>query len=290
MATIGRVSGASFLNTPRLQYITTATFYDYFYTYTTSLTASLDTVGTLTIVDGAGPTTCPAGRVLRENGRKLYPGANPGITTYMVGVYDQETFLNGFIDPNAQVFQIYNTDKPNYLADGVEPTLGTTDRGPSIYTRGDVLGGGDLDISGNARINSGLVVYGGSQINGGELVSGGLTVYNRLSLATSVIIPQSGASDRDLDCSLANVFVITINANNNFTLTASNMSSGQMIYVLYNNAGGNTPTVTMGTGIRGYYSGSEQPITFSGTLSITQQFIAISGKLCELSRMFIAAS
>jgi hypothetical protein len=68
------------------------------------------------------------------------------------------------------------------------------------------------------------------------------------------------------------------------------MNSGQMIYVLYNNAGGNTPTVTMGTGIRGYYSGSEQQITFSGTLSITQQFIAISGKLCELSRMFIAAS
>jgi microcystin-dependent protein len=152
MATIGRVSGASFLNTPRLSYITTATFDTYFFSYSTSINRSLETVGTLTAVTGATSGNCPKGRVLRENGRKLYPGANPGITTYMVGVYDAQTMLSGFIDPNAKVFQIYNTDKPNFLLDGVDPTTDSTDRGGSVYTRGDVLVGGKVDISGSTQI------------------------------------------------------------------------------------------------------------------------------------------
>ncbi len=75
--------------------------------------------GTLTAVSGATAANCPKGRVLRENGRKLYPSANPGITTYLVGVFDDKTFLNGFIDPNSPVFVPFNTDKPVYLDNGV---------------------------------------------------------------------------------------------------------------------------------------------------------------------------
>ena len=152
MATIGRTSGASFLNSPRLAYITTAAFNDYFFSYTTTINLSLETIGTLGPVSGASAGNCPMGRVLRENGRKLYPGANPGVTTYLVGVYDAQTMLSGFIDPNAKVFQIYNTDKPTYLTDGVDPTTTSTDLGPSVYTRGNILGGGNLDISGSAQI------------------------------------------------------------------------------------------------------------------------------------------
>lgn len=188
MATIGRVNGASFNNTPRLSYISTAAFNTYFYSYSTSLTASLDTIGTLSSVTGATAGNCPAGRVLRENGRKLYPGANPGITTYLVGVYDAQTMLSGFIDPNAAVFQIYNTDKPTYLADGVEPTAATTDRGPSIYTRGNVLGGGNLDISGSSHIYGAETVDGGLTVHLGAVIDNsagtGLTVYNSETVAT----------------------------------------------------------------------------------------------------------
>lgn len=295
MATIGRVSGASFLNTPRLLYISTATFDTYFFSYSTSINSSFETIGTLGVVT-TDPSNCPAGRVLRENGRKLYPGANPGITTYMVGVYDSQTMLSGFIDPNAPLFQIYNTDKPTYLADGVDPTGGQTDRGPSIYTRGNIQGGGNLDISGNSRIygseriDAGLTVYGGSQINGGQLVSGGQIIFGRQYLTTSVIITQNGATTLDLDCSLANVFTITINSNSNFTITASNVAAGQPIYLLYSNAGGNTPAVTMGSGIRGYYTGGAEQTLALGGLSATQNFIGINSVLCELSRLTIAAS
>jgi hypothetical protein len=199
------------------------------------------------------------------------------------------------------MFQIYNTDKPNYLVDGVEPTLGTTDRGPSLFTRGDVLGGGNLDISGSAyvygstRIDGGLTVYNGANINGGQLVSGGQRVFNRLSLATSALYTQNGATAIDLDCSLANVFVITINSSTGFTLTASGFLEGQMVYVLYNNTGAFTPSITMGTGIRGYYNaGSEQALVISANLGATQQFMAmtagVSTNLCELSRLIIASS
>lgn len=75
--------------------------------------------GTLTAVSGATAANCPKGRVLRENGRKLYPSANPGVTTYLVGVFDDKTFLNGFIDPNSPLFVPFNTDKPVYLDNGV---------------------------------------------------------------------------------------------------------------------------------------------------------------------------
>lgn len=196
MATIGRVNGASFVNTPRLSYYSTAAFNTYFYSYSTSINASLETIGTLSAVTGATASNCPAGRVLRENGRKLYPGANPGITTYMVGVYDAQTLLSGFIDPNAGVFQIYNTDKPTYLKDGVEPTLATTDRGPSIYTRGNVLGGGNLDISGSAHIygaeqvDSGLTVHLGATID--NVAGTGLTVYNGETIASGDLLISTG--------------------------------------------------------------------------------------------------
>jgi hypothetical protein len=81
--------------------------------------ANYVTQGTLTAVTGGTAANCPKGRVLRENGRKLYPSANPGITTYLVGVFDDKTFLNGFIDPNSPVFVPFNTDKPVYLDNGV---------------------------------------------------------------------------------------------------------------------------------------------------------------------------
>jgi len=102
-------------------------------------------------------TLCPAGRVLRESGRRLYPGANPGINQYYVGVYDPVTFLKGFIDPNGGVFAEFNTNKPNYLDDNYsddgddDNSLGP-DAGDPVYTKGNITAVG-YNSTGNGNNN-----------------------------------------------------------------------------------------------------------------------------------------
>jgi hypothetical protein len=98
-----------------------------------------------------------------------------------VGVYDAQSLLSGFIDPNAKVFQIYNTDKPNFLADGVDPTTDTRDLGPSVYTRGGIYAEGAIDISGGATIYGGETVATGNltvAAGNATITSGSLTVTN----------------------------------------------------------------------------------------------------------------
>jgi hypothetical protein len=130
------------------------------FTYKTSFVND-ETVGTLTAVAGATAVSCPQGRILTENGRKLYPGANPGITSYMVGVFDHATGLSGVIDPNSSAFTPQNTDRPYYFAspgsNSVDPD---PDRAPPVFTRGDLLAQGNLDLSGAAHI------YGTTRIDG----------------------------------------------------------------------------------------------------------------------------
>lgn len=100
-------------------------------------------------------TNCPAGRILRESGRKLYPGANPGLAvgdTYagaVVGttatnhmwvlVFDSVTGLRGFIDPNAPQFAVYNSDRNVAFVDAAETTGGAPTRlGQSVFTSGNI--------------------------------------------------------------------------------------------------------------------------------------------------------
>ena len=125
MATVANSNNACVQNTTRRLYIATEAFENHFYSYNGS---------SLTLVPGGSCETCPAGRVLRENGRKLYPDANPGVSDYMVGVFDSITFLSGFINPNQNVFAVYNSDKPVYL-----PNLPEDNYGPPVLTSGDVL-------------------------------------------------------------------------------------------------------------------------------------------------------
>lgn len=158
MATIGTASHSVYLNSPRRSYITTTAFQNDIFRYTTSLNPNtFETTGTLTSLATVGTATaanCPANRILRENGKKLYPSGlyvannttygapNPGVTTYMVGVYDPVTQLNGFIDPNSKVFAPYNTDKPEYVPRGINPNGNTeVDQGPPVYTLGNVTAG-----------------------------------------------------------------------------------------------------------------------------------------------------
>jgi hypothetical protein len=140
-----------------LSYISTDTFNNniFSYTVTNGPSPQFKKIGTLAVLSGATSVNCPAGHILRENGKKLYPDAHNGVTTYMVGVFDMLSGLKGYINPNDPMFAPYNTDRPLYQLDSVYTTSGTTKNlGPSVLTLGDVTVGGNLILnSGNTGVS-----------------------------------------------------------------------------------------------------------------------------------------
>jgi len=78
----------------------------------------------------------------------------------MVGVFDNQSMLSGFIDPNAPVFAVYSTDRPGYLKDAVDPTGGLTDQGPPVKTNGQlasrVVPLGTLAAAGTTSLDTSL--------------------------------------------------------------------------------------------------------------------------------------
>jgi len=105
---------------------------------------------------------CPPGIILRETGRRLYPGQNPGLNegdvfdgevvgttstqTLWVMVVDNITGISVFIDPNDRVFSLYNSDKPLELVHPLEGVDGSR-LGAPVYTRGDVIASGQVRSS-----------------------------------------------------------------------------------------------------------------------------------------------
>jgi cytoskeletal protein CcmA (bactofilin family) len=167
--TSANAASGSVTGTPRRTYVAINAFDDYFYSYSVSTEftgGQFVTTGTLDTVSGANATTCPAGRILRENGKRLYPGVNPGVTNMLVGVFDDKTFFNGFIDPNAKVFQTQNNDIAPSRPDQVDDYTETRDLGNGVYTRGELRAEGNLDLSGNATIGGQLVVNEISYLRG----------------------------------------------------------------------------------------------------------------------------
>ena len=135
----GNGSDTGSLNRSKRSYMSVAAFDTSFFTYTVAMnTTTYVNTGTLTTVSSATAANCPKGRVLRENGKKLFPDANPGITKFLVGVYDSITGFSGFIDPNAPVFTMYNSDKPTYLADTVGPDGRAAAKAPPVFTDGTI--------------------------------------------------------------------------------------------------------------------------------------------------------
>ena len=147
-ASYGAASG------PRRQYISTEAFNNDFFTYTVTTDANGLQTGTFTQVADATTVNCPAGRVLRDNGKRLHPGAHPNVTYAMIGVFDPQTFLSGYINPNSPIFAMFNSDKA-YFADtdltaaagfgrGLDSNLsssGLLNEGLAVFTNGNVIAG-----------------------------------------------------------------------------------------------------------------------------------------------------
>lgn len=227
MATIPTASHGSYKNTPRRIYVAAKAFNNDFYTYTvTTDPVTAVTTGALTVVTADANQT-PVGRTLREVGRKLYPGANPGITTYMVKVYDDQTGLSGYINPNSATFAIFNTDKPTYMTDGSEVSGGSysgQNEGNSVYTLGTVTAG------------AGVVATTG----GVTATAGGVTATTGTIRAATVTNSTTTTGTLTIDPTLGQVFTFSATLTGAVALAASSAPAGSVVYVQFTNGGGQT--------------------------------------------------
>lgn len=132
MATLGRSKPSTDARSAGRSYLTTSSFNTSIYCYMTSLdNLTSITTGRLSTLSSATALNCPKGHVLRETGRKLYPGINPGVSSMLVSVYDDKTMFNGYIDPNSPLFTVFNSDKAFFIPNNNQ-------LGAPVYTRGAV--------------------------------------------------------------------------------------------------------------------------------------------------------
>jgi hypothetical protein len=263
-------------------YITTANFFNNLRTYQTQTNSTtyakegrLTTPGTVAGVSTVAivnvktnvnlvQADCPAGRILRETGRRLYPGQNPGLNvgdkysgavvgttatqTMWVMVYDVMTGISAFINPNDTVFAVYSSDKPLELINPLE--------GSSFVLGQPVLTGGLATVT---------------------------SVYN-LALATA---PLTASAAVTIDPSVAKYQTIYANPASNQVITlnlnTANLVLGQELIVavfIQNAANIFTTNVTAGTGFQcnatasgNAYSGIANAAAGNGSTNATQTVV-----------------
>jgi hypothetical protein len=138
----------------RRSYVALSNYNSALYNYSYGLDEQLlREVGSLTLNPLATAQNCPKGAILHENGKKLTSGN--GVPTFMVGVYDPQSGLSGFINPNGPLFGLQNTDKPIYLNE-TEP-----------------LGNGGLT---NGTIETTQSVVAGTSVSAGTSVTAGTSI------------------------------------------------------------------------------------------------------------------
>ena len=236
------MSHGNFASVPRRSYLSTEAFNTAIFSYSTALVNNVY-VGTLSVLSTATTGNCPSGRILHETGKKLFPGANPGINDYMVSVYDPISMLTGFINPNEPFFSLMNTDRANFLLDGPNGAgtgLSAPARANALYTRGDVLAGGRLDISGNATIYGNEYISSSVSTMGNQYVQGNVRIGGNLSTLGNVFIGN-------------NIFL-----RNNSTIGTANFTSGNTSST-YKQIFVSTPYITATSEVMLTYIGLNNP-------------------------------
>ena len=183
---------------PAKQYVAAVPFNANFFSYTiTTNPSTYVKTGTLAAIAGATATNCPAGRILRESGQKLYPGVHPNITTYMVGVIDSITFLTGYIDPNSPVFATHSANVPSFFANSIDPVGGLLDEGSAVYTNGIISAHGQIRCVG----------------------------------ATGVRVTLNGTGTVTIPIDVSQGSFVYISGNGNNTLTCTNFNFGDRLFI-----------------------------------------------------------
>ena len=235
---------------PEKSYVASSPFNADVYTYTVSQSqTTFQTTGTLAAnVAGATAATCAAGTILRENGKKLYPGAHNGVTTLMVGVFwntsktDTTTsnMLSGFIDPNSPKFAVFSADRPNYMnVLPVDPTGGLADQGAPVVT--------------NGLISSRVVLVG--------------------------VLTGAGAT---LDLSTGRIFKFTLPitaVSSVVSVSPATLLPGVTINLIMTGGGATTGTLSFSSTFK-----TASAISLTGTNTITISFVSDGTNLWETSR------
>jgi hypothetical protein len=272
----------------RRSYIALNSFNSALYTYSYGLDEQLlREVGTLTLNPAANSGNCPKGAILHENGRKLNPsdgnfrGANDGVATYMVGVYDPQSGLSGFINPNSPLFGLQNTDKPIYLNE-IDP------QGNGVLTNGT--------IETTQSVRAGTSVVAGTYLASKQInvplynTGGGAVAYNTGNSQCDVFI----------DYTAGNVFVITAPAssaltNINVYFNTSNLIpgdipalNGTVMTLIFVNGANRIVTATFGAGAGSIVRRTSNTISLpDGDPNPTMSnimFAAANGYIIELNR------
>lgn len=197
-------------------YVTTSAFNGSIYTYQQALNpTTLRNEGRLVAIT-ASPTgttlsvsNCPAGRVLRENGRKLYPGVNPGLAVgdtyqgatvgttttnhFWVGVFDAITGVKGFINPNSSLFTVFNSDKSLEFVDQDETAAGLVSR-TTFATGTATLTAGTVTVTSNAITSNSKIFLTRATVSGvpGPLLSA-LTVTPASGTTSGSFVLRAGS-------------------------------------------------------------------------------------------------
>lgn len=225
------------------EYIATAPFNLKFFTYTVTgpTAAALTTTGLMTYVTGATAANCPAGRILREIGARIFPGANPGLQSGETGynsvvthgehiftkVFDAVTGFNGYIDANDAIFATYSNELPVEFVDDGETDGSTSRRGASVYTGGNVTAVGSVTAGGQIRSTT-------------------------VTSATQVYSTGSAANAITIDPTLGQVHVQTFTitgGTNSFTITTTAVAAaGTVVYLILKTSGTHTTTANVAAG------------------------------------------
>jgi hypothetical protein len=260
---------------PRLRnkrhYIAAEAFNSFFYSYSTSMDpTTYVTTGSLGPVAGASASNCPQGRILREIGKRLYPDAHPGISTMMVGVYDANSGLNGYIDPNAPHFAVFNSDKPVEIVDGGDNNTTVPHKGQPVYTTGDII-----TSAGDITAQTGDITATAGEVTAlGQVRSTGVTDLGAISGTTPVT--------KTINLSLGQVFYVQSTPGVGglaLTIQVNSLLPGARFTLIISQQNTNATTITFGTNI--FSAGTYAPNTAA---IYTISFVCDGNNFVETSR------
>ena len=199
---------------------------------------------------GGTPESCPAGRILHETGRKLYPGINPGIRVPMVAVYDGVSRFTGFIDPSHSLFNTYTTETNHFTPNAASIVEPKTE--PLVP----------------ALPSSGLFLYPDLYLPGFNQVKY-LNIYN----SADVFINPYVATMFEVDVTPSEVFLTSLTVYLRATTSPTVdlvPPSGHTLTLIVSNMGSNTIVVNFNPGLTNGFYGT--PMTIASKKVVTISF------------------